>query len=473
MSRNITFGKALIVMALAEGISLLSFVYPVISLPLLLAAALATFFVSLRKLEWGIYILFGELFFGSRGHLLEHGFLSLRLVVFVAVFLAWFIRGIMNYELGIGGLKSMIHDSRFMILYFLLLLVISFGIINGYVNGNSLPNIFNDANGYLYLAILPAVLAGIRTREALGNLFKILATAVVIIAAQTLILFLWFTYGLAGVATIYHWVIDQDIGEITGVVGSASRIFMQSQFYALMGLFIFGLSYFEGRFKILLTSAAVFSVIFSLSRSFWLGGIAGAAFAAIMLLVYFRVGWERFTKFAMIIILIVAAEIGAFYLVSRTAGRSEAVGSRLENPIREAAGGARLLLLPELLTEIKQSPFLGKGFGQEVTYSSYLPDRMTPDNPEGNITSFAFEWGYLDIILKVGLIGLLVYLFFIAKIFHLGWSNLQFSISNFQTLGLLSGLVALVVLNVTTPYLNHPLGIGYLLLSLVAFRNYD
>jgi len=247
-----------------------------------------------------------------------------------------------------------------------------------------------------------------------------------------------------------------------------------------------------------LTSATVFSVIFSLSRSFWLGGIAGAAFAAIMLLVYFRVGWERFTKFAMIIILIVAAEIGAFYLVSRTAGRSEAVGSRLENPIREAAGGARLLLLPGLLTEIKQSPFFGKGFGQEVTYSSYLPDRVTSDNPEGKITSFAFEWGYLDIILKIGLLGFVIYLIFIANIFKQGWSNLQFfrlpspavqanggqAISNFQTntqipnfkfqiLGVLSGLVALIVLNITTPYLNHPLGIGYLLLSLMAFRNYD
>ena len=362
------YKKALVIMALTEGGSLLSFAYPAISLPLLVAVALATFLVSLRKSEWGVYILFGELFFGSRGHLLEHGFLSLRLVIFVAVFVAWFIRGIMNYELGIRGLKSMIHDSRFMILYFLLLLVISFGIINGYVNGNSLKSIFNDANGYFYLAILPAVLAGIRTREAVENLFKILGAAVIIIAAKTLILFVWFSYGLGGVATLYHWVIDQDIGEITGVVGSASRIFMQSQFYALMGLFILSLSYFEGRFKILLTSAAIFSIVFSLSRSFWLGGIAGAGFAAIMLIFYLRVGWVRFVKFTAALALIAAVEIGVFVIMSETAGKSEAVGSRLENPVSEAAGGARLLLLPELLSQIKQAPILGRGFGRTANY---------------------------------------------------------------------------------------------------------
>ncbi|MDZ4243657.1 MAG: O-antigen ligase family protein [Candidatus Doudnabacteria bacterium] len=495
MPSNTTFAKALIVMALLEGISLLSFVYPAISLPLLLVAAVATFFMSLRKLEWGIYILFGELFLGSRGHLLEHGFLSLRLVVFLAVFVAWIVSRIKNQESRIKELQTVIHNSKFIILYALLLLVIGLGVVNGYFRGSGLANIFNDANGYLYLAILPAVLAGIRTQEAVAKLFKILGAGVVIIAVKTLILFVWFTYGLGGVATLYHWVLDQDIGEITGVVGSASRIFMQSQFYALVGLFVFGLltlplplpsgggdeeedsSPLVGEVgwggKWLVVAAAIFSVIMSLSRSFWLGGIVGAVFAAAMLLFYFRVSWKRFAKFAAVLILIAGAEVSIFVAVSKTAGQSETVGSRLENPVSEAAGGARLLLLPELLEQIKQSPIVGKGFGREVTYSSYLPDRVTADNPEGKITSFAFEWGYLDTILKIGLAGTLVYLLFIAKVFGDGWSKFQVPGFKFQILGLLSGLVALVILNITTPYLNHPLGIGYLMLSLVAFKNYE
>ena len=42
-----------------------------------------------------------------------------------------------------------------------------------------------------------------------------------------------------------------------------------------------------------------------------------------------------------------------------------------------------------------------------------------------------------------------------------------------KNLGILSGLVALAVLNVTTPYLNHPLGIGYLILALASFEVFN
>lgn len=439
--------RIILIFACLEIVSLASFVRGELSLPLLAGLGAATFLISLKNPKWGIYILFGELFVGSRGHLLEYRFLSLRLVVFTAVFLAW----------GIGVIRER-KFSRVPGIYWLLLVIIGLGAIHGYLRGNGLVNVFQDMNGYLYLAILPAVLAAVKTRQTLDNFFEILKAAIIVIAAKTLILFLWFSFGWQGVATLYHWIIDQDIGEITGQVGTASRIFMQSQFWALMGVFIMGLKGERGVRGWLIIAAALFSVIMSLSRSFWLGGIAGALFAAVMLLFYFHAGIGRVGKLAAIIILIIAAETGALFAFSKTVGSSQAVGSRAQSPIKEAAGGARLLLLPELLAEIKQSPLIGKGFGEEVTYASYLPDRVTAQNPEGKITSYAFEWGYLDTVLKIGFLGLLVYLFFIAHIFRQGWSN-------FQTLGILSGLVALVILNITTPYLNHPLGIGYLIFA--------
>ena len=501
-------------MILLEAVSLLAFKFPAISLPLLLGIGAATFVISLKNLEWGIYLLFGELFIGSRGRLLEYDLISLRMVVFAAVMGAWIVRSIRSgklwFDLSLSlprpgeGLRE---GSKLRYLYLLLLLVIGLGILNGAFSNNGLKNVFQDANGYLYLLILPAVLAGTKTREALENLFKILAAAILLVGAKTLVLFLWFAFGWPGVATLYHWVINRDIGEITGIVGSASRIFMQSQFYALAGLFIFSLLYFDlsrsattlgapqkprsdfrgnpdlprpgeglgersNRRSFIVTSAAVLAIILSLSRSLWLGGFAAAIFADLVLIFYLKVKLKSVIKWGFAVLGIAVLEVALLFGLMQVggAGWSESVASRGLNPASEAAGGARLLLLPELLSGIKENPLMGKGFGEEVTYKSYLPDRITAKNPEGEIASFAFEWGYLDMLLKFGALGLIVYLLFIAHIFRQGWAGLKNEEFRMQNLGILSGLVALVVLNVTTPYLNHPLGIGYLILAIVSFR---
>lgn len=442
-----TFAKAFAAMLILEGFSLLSFVYPVLALPALVVLGILTLWLSLRDPSWGIYILFGELFVGSRGHLLEAGPISLRLVVFSAVVIAWIVNGIRNQELGIRNLPKA---------YWLLLIVVGFAVVRGLLGQNGIGNVFYDANGYLYLLILPAALAAVKDKATLENIFEILAAAIVVIALKGLVLFLWFAFALPAVATAYHWVITQDIGEITGEIGRASRIFMQSQFYALVGIFLYSLRE-KARWGIV--AAAIFSVVLSLSRSLWLGAIAGAFFAGCILL--WKADFRVALKKVAVIALLATTSFGLIWGLGWLAGGvSESVASRGGSPVGEAAGGARLLLLPELLREIKAVPVFGAGFGKVVAYRSYLPDRVTPQNPEGEIRSYAFEWGYLDTALKIGILGLIVYLLFIAKIFQLGFRNLQLTTYN---LAVLAGLVALVVLNNTTPYLNHPLGIGYLI----------
>lgn len=455
------FLTSLISFLILEGVSLLAFQISVLSPFLLLLIFGLTIFFALRRPEQGIYILFAELFIGSRGHLLDYHFVSLRLVVFTAVFFSWLINDIRRDQLWIGLGKAAWS-------YWLLFLVIVLGALSGYLRGNASNNIFYDVNGYLYLAILPAVVSTIKSKEQLDKIFEILKAAILVIAAKTLLLFLWFSLGWPGVTTLYHWVINQDIGEITGNIGQASRIFMQSQIWALVGVFIFSL-----RDRWLVVSAALLALIMSLSRSLWLGGMAGAIFGLLAGLFLLRSQRLRLFKVAAIIVLISAIEGGAFFAFSRFVGRSEAVGSRVENPVNEAAGGARIFELTKLLPEIGKHPVFGSGFGTEVTFPSFLPEKTTTDNPQGNITTYAFEWGYLDMILKVGFLGFLVYLIFIARIFSLGIQKSSATADKNQNLGVLSGLVALVVLNITTPYLNHPLGIGYLILAYLFFQNFD
>lgn len=460
--------KALLLMVAAEAVSLLAYLYPVLSAPLLLAVFLGTLVLALKNPRWGIYLLFGEVFLGSKGHLLAANVgpivFSLRLAIFAAVFLAWaaVLLGNLaqNFPRSFRGLPW---------LYWVLVAAVGLGAVHGSLGGNGVANVFLDANAYLYLGILPSVWLAYRERAELDNLLDILAAAVIVLGAQTAVLFVWFTYALPGVATVYHWTLDQGIGEITGNVGSASRVFLQAQFYSVMGLFVFGLH--KRPYQKTIVALAVVSIILGFSRSFWLGIAGGGAFLLAVMLWRFRSYGLVILRLGVTVLLIAILEVGLLYAAvsgSRNA-LSAAVTSRISDPTQEAAGSARLLLLPELLAGIRQSRLAGKGFGAQITYSSYLPDKITPQNPEGKITSYAFEWGYLDIWLKLGLLGLLIYLFFIARIFRRGFDLLGGQ-DDRLVLGLLAGLMALLVLNLTTPYLNHPLGIGYLLLALGTFR---
>jgi len=148
------------------------------------------------------------------------------------------------------------------------------------------------------------------------------------------------------------------------------------------------------------------------------------------------------------------------------------IADRFGNLQAEAAGATRLNQLEPLTHGILEKPILGHGFGKTLTYISNDP-RVLEKYPDGNYTTYAFEWGYLDIALKIGVVGLFIYLALIGYLFFKGISNFQFLISKPLRIGLLVGLVALCVTNIFSPYLNHPLGIGYILLISVIIKNDD
>jgi len=106
-----------------------------------------------------------------------------------------------------------------------------------------------------------------------------------------------------------------------------------------------------------------------------------------------------------------------------------------------------------------EAPLLGSGFGATVTYQSSDPRIVASTG--GSYTTSAFEWNYHDIIIKMGIFGLLAY-------GYLLWQILSALIKTDprRRIWLVPAFFALVILNAVSPYLNHPLGIGYLALLL-------
>jgi O-antigen ligase len=148
----------------------------------------------------------------------------------------------------------------------------------------------------------------------------------------------------------------------------------------------------------------------------------------------------------------------------------EGLFERVSGGSEEAALASRWSLLPELWSEIKKYPFSGQGFGTSVTYISSDP-RVLQNNPSGEYTTSAFEWGYLDIWLKIGFGGLLTYLFLLIKVIFDAFKK-GFLKRQGLYFGLSIAILFLVITNAFTPYLNHPLGIGlFLFASCLIYKN--
>ena len=102
--------------------------------------------------------------------------------------------------------------------------------------------------------------------------------------------------------------------------------------------------------------------------------------------------------------------------------------------------------------------------------------RIVASNATGKYTTYALEWGWLDIWLKLGLFGFLAYLLLIGKILKSGFMFLENSEDAKKrniTLGLVIGLIVIMCVNIFTPYLNHPLGIAYLIFMSVIIDRYS
>lgn len=435
--------------AAAYAASYLGFLFPAWGTVLFWVIIAAAFALTLRRLEYGVLIAFAELFLGSKGYLfsatLGGATISLRMALFIIVIGIWITRRLTTpYTLPTTPLRS----------YFPLFAMIAWGIVVGLVRGNSFDALLFDVNGYFFFAYFGPVFTVLASKEARERLLRLLAASVVVQALFTLAFassFLreWFDLG----SSVYRWVRVTGLGEITLLDNGIARVFFQSHLFALMVLLVFG---FQGLRNFAVAGAGALSLWLSLSRSFWIGAVAG-----------FLTGWgtllrasalsasRRIAGFFSPILAVAAAFLFIMLIIPQF---NYAVFGRVGDS-DEPAVSSRMKLLPVLIDEIKKHPIVGSGFGKTVTYVTDDP-RAREREPSGRITTYAFEWGYLDFWVKMGIGGLLAYLYLLASIFRRGWRALR---SSANAAPLLAALAALVVTHTFSPYLNHPLGIGFIL----------
>jgi hypothetical protein len=478
---------------LAELVSYLGYYWPTVNSIGFLACASVAVFFAFRNYDYLVALLLAELVIGSKGHLfvlaIGNFSLSVRMVLWLIVMAAWFVHVLISLwrakDFKPSLREALVPQAAKVFLPLLFFVLLAAGL--ALLNGNGLANIYADANAWLYfLLIWPfGMVLKKLNQEKLGFYGGVVATAIVWLVIKTWLILYFFSHDFAIIGDFYKWVRDSGVGEITAMKGSFYRIFIQSHLYPLAALviiwFYLAKEVFAGArlralmnskpfiYAVLVSSALLSVILIGLSRSFWVGLLA--ALGAICLISLFgkkqRLGikLQRFAYFfgtlgasfviALFIILLIikipvprnTLEFDATSVLSERATETS-----------ESAIGSRWAMLPVLAKEISKHPLIGSGFGKTVTYRSEDPRVVAATG--GIYTTYAFEWGWLDMWLKFGLFGLLAYIYLLYAV----W---QKAAETAYIWPIRLVLVALATLHVFTPYLNHPLGIGLLLM--VAF----
>lgn len=501
------FWTAFLLIVIVESISLIAYQGAPALQPIFLSLILlGTLFLAFKNIEFALLVAFGELFVGSFGHLfkIEVGPLtiSLRIGLFLLINTFYFF-----YTLRTKSFPF--RRSRFFWPNVAMFGLIVFGVVMALVNGHSLTDIFHDADAYIAFAYFPIAFAVFREQTSRDRLLEVFKASLLWLGIQTAIVLFVFAHRLPdAMQVLYLWIRDARIGEVTHIAGDFYRIFFQSYIFALVGVFLFGVKLVRpepvegppksqgsprlrsGITRIFGVSAfwyfilSVFLVSESFSRSFWFGGLV-AALVMVISLAVLKIPWREIGKGiarmfggAMVALALIFVIVN-FPLPPKGPPilLADLFGGRALALFGEAAASSRWQLLPAMWAEIKKAPLTGWGFGKTITYKTDDP-RYLAEDPTGMRTTFAFEWGYLDLWLKLGLPGLAVYGLFIIRLLRHGWQkikqNLQLKSYNLQLTehGLWLGFIALIAAHLFTPYLNHPLGIGLLILTAAWFDSH-
>jgi len=429
-----------------------------------LLIVLGTIGLTFYKFEYGFLILIFEFFFGHDGRMLEFYGISLRFTLFVVLMLIWLVRRA-------GRFKSFFINQPLTLLLLLFGLFILLARGRGVIRNNPTLAIKDFINYSYFLLIFPLVDI-FSKKDFYYKVFSIGQSAIIGIGLLTIFIFILFATGAAQVHdSFYWWWRNVAAGKATYAGNNFFRIVTPAHLL-ILPLFLFYLSFLaESKISQKIQKTIVWSAIFAsltllinFSRAYFLGILAG------LIILAKGLKFRRWLIFSVTVIVLMVCE---FVLIYGLASGNFSLGldifkNRLETvvgPEQELSSFTRLVILPKILEQIKGNLFFGRGLGSTVSYLNPLNNQME--------TTLHLDWGYLEICLELGLLGLLIYLSILALIFYQGWRLIaRFNILESRaTTGLLAGLGSLMVATLTGPFLFHSLGIFYISIIIALLIN--
>jgi len=327
----------------------------------------------------------------------------------------------------------------------------------GLSNGHSVRMVFADFIPYLFLLYIFPFTKLWLSENFRKILFNLVLSAIIGNFIFIIFSFIGFSGGLFQIQdAYYHWFRDVANGKITALNFNFYRIVLNEHLLIAPLILLFIGRQISKPNNINIVCALMLITILSvnITRIYLL-----ALFAGLVILGFMFKQWRAFIYGGATLAIFVIIFTGFHLAASR--GQSlgwELLGVKLGSiaaPQIEDSSLSRLLLLPKILEQIKTAPIFGRGLGDTVTvYSPIFKNQ---------ITTTQFDWGFLEIIDEMGVIGLIIWGLFITSVIYSIWQNKSGS-SRYL---FLTGLLALLIQTITSPVLFHTFGALFLITCLL------
>ena len=363
----------------------------------------------------------------------------------------------------------------------------------GVKSGNSLVSI--DFNGFLYLAFMPLALVVLNSKKKVNILMKVMICASVVLALITIAHLILYVCNPSLFDQIANFEIQIKLARFSHISKSIPRIYMLSALYMIAGC-AFSMYFLRSEKSAwkkcgYITTVAIcfFALLLSYTRSIYASILVSSVVVFIYL--FFSVSKKERIKLVSNICACVILFIGISgvfslstnanyigYALSRsTVGMVEEDlnlegdkelgydNSKLDglekeeleryNQITRDSDKLRAITVNESIEYIKKSPIIGHGLGFTI-----------PSRPDGN------EYSYLDIWLKMGIIGLILYFLPVVLILINIFKTSDESVfSRKKKVMWLAVLIAVMVYSLFNPYINSALGIFIYSCTMVISQN--
>ncbi|MDD2646662.1 MAG: O-antigen ligase family protein [Patescibacteria group bacterium] len=409
------------------------------------------------RFDFAILLFLGELLFGQAGHFLEWQNISLRSALMIILLIGWLTRKIVKQE------KILFFQQSISVYCLVLALMVLLAVGRGFWNNHESLLVIQDAMAYGFFLLVFPLSEFFRKESYWPWLTRILAVAVIGVSILTLANLFIYSAGLSQVHDNYYWWLRQiAVGKVTDLGSGFYRIVFPAHLWMLPLLLVLlslvlgrNVSRGERKNLIILAVAISLSLMINFSRGYFLGILAG------LMLLKLNLSWRRWLIAFILILLVFVVEFNLIYFLTtgKLAGLTFLSGrlGTITQPEEELSSLTRLRILPNLLFQIKQNPIFGPGLGSMVSFLNPLNNLITKtSNP---------DWGWLEMWLELGLLGLMVYLAFSGKLIF-SYLKGASRFSRDLSVGLAVGFVSLMVANLTGPFLFHPLGIFYQVLMI-------
>lgn len=415
---------------------------------------LTIFFLSvtlallLARRKEGWYLIAFEMIIGGAGGFLSAFGLSLRTLLLLSSAFIFIAQKIKSKKL----ILLLKENKTISIIFGLLILFAGISAFVGFLNGHGLNLIFADTLPYFFLFYYFPLKELLSNNEFLAFTKKMILAAIIGNAIFIFITFVGYSSGiLVMFDPYYHWYRDIGLGKITEMGGNFFRLVLNEQLLLAPILLYWLYKTIKEKItwqNIAILSALLFVLGINFTRIYHLAIIFGCLFLIT------KINWKKaFSIYILsaIIYLTIFCSTNLIITQGKDTGLNLLLGraQSIVDPNSENSSLSRMMLLPKIWEKIKTSPIIGNGLGDSLTvYSPIFKKEI--DTPH-------YDWGYLEIIGEMGIIGFIIWLSLIWILFKQTKNN-QLS---------LSLLISLLIINITSPALFHILGIALIIFLLL------